>query len=98
MRRKDAVRHQVYEDLRHELASKEFVRAEIEGVRREIQVLRADFEQLRADFEQLRAEFEQLRGEVRQSQLLLKVLIALVIVGMTVLNPAFVDILRALLH
>ncbi len=95
---REVVRHQVYEGLRQELATKEFVRAENAEIRADFEQLRADFEQLRANFEQLRAEFEQLRGEVHQIKQLLKILIALVVVGLTVLNPAFVDVIRALVH
>ena len=95
---RETVRHQVYEDLRKELATKDFVRAEHARLQVDFEQLRADFERMRANFEQLRAEFEQLRGEAREIKLLLKVLIALVIVGLTVLNPAFIEVIRSLMR
>ena len=72
----------LYNDLREELATKEFVRAENN--------------QLRAEFNELRAEFNELRGEVRQLALLVKVLLGLVIVGLTLLNPGFVQLMERL--
>lgn len=88
--KKEAIKSELYNELRSELATKEFVRAEINGVR-------AEMGDLRAEFHDLRAEFHDLRAEVKQNTLLLKVLIGLAIFGLTLFNPAFVKLVELMM-
>lgn len=81
--KKEALKAELYNELRTELATKEFVRAEIAGVRAEI-----------AD---VRAEIRELRAELNQIKLLLKVLIGIAIFGLTLFNPAFVRLVELVL-
>ncbi|MDD5319434.1 MAG: hypothetical protein PHD43_02245 [Methylococcales bacterium] len=71
---------QLYNELRAELATKEFVRAEINGVRAEIT--------------EVRAEISEVRAEVKQNSLLLKILIGIAVFGLTLFNPAFVKLVE----
>ena len=71
--RKESLKAELYNELRTELATKEFVRAEINGVR---------------------AEISELRAEVKQNSLLLKILIAIAVFGLTLFNPAFVKLVE----
>lgn len=71
---------ELYNDLRTELATKEFVRAEINGVRAEIS--------------DVRTEINVLRGELRQNTLLLKILIGIAVFGLTLFNPAVVKLVE----
>lgn len=66
--KKQALKAELYDGLRNELATKEFVRAEI----------------------------NELRYEMRQQQLLLKVLIGLMIFGLTLANPAVIGLVSSL--
>ena len=74
--RKESIKAEIYNELRSELATKEFVRAEINGVR---------------------AEINEVRAEIRQNNLLLKVLIAISVFGMTLFNPNFVSLIEKLM-
>ncbi len=69
----DAIKSELYNELRAELATKEFVRAEINEVR---------------------AEISELRAEVKQLGVWLKVLIGLIVFGLTLFNPAFVKLVE----
>jgi hypothetical protein len=62
------LRAELYNDLRTELATKEFVRAEISEV----------------------------RSEMKQMQILMKVLIGLMVFGLTFANPAFIELIKSL--
>ena len=77
---KESLKSELYNELRAELATKEFVRAEING--------------LRAEISELRAEINGLRGELRQNALLLKILIGIAVFGLTLFNPAFVRLVE----
>ena len=80
---KGILKSELYNDLRLELATKEFVRAEINGVRAEI-----------AD---VRSEIAELRSDMKQNALLLKILIGIAIFGLTLFNPAFVKLVELLM-
>lgn len=80
---KQVVKAELYNELRNELATKEFVRAEINDVRAEIA--------------KVRAEIAELRTEVKQIALLLKVLIGISIFGLTLFNPAFVRLVELIM-
>ena len=58
-----------------ELATKEFVRAEISEVR---------------------VEISEVRAEQKNMQTLLKVIIGLMIFGLTLANPAFIELLKSI--
>jgi len=58
---------ELYDDLRSELATREFVRAEISEV----------------------------RAEMKQMQILMKVLIGLMVFGLTFANPAFIELIKS---
>ncbi len=78
--RKESLKAELYNELRAELATKEFVRAEINGVRAEIS--------------DVRAEISDVRSEVKQNSLLLKILIGIAVFGLTLFNPAFVKLVE----
>jgi len=81
--KKEWLKADLYNELRTELATKEFVRAEINGVRAEIS--------------EVRAEINVLRGELKQTTLLLKVLIGIAVFGLTLFNPAFVKLVELIM-
>jgi len=62
-------------DMFSELATKEFVRAEISGVR---------------------AEISEVRAEMKNMQTLMKVLIGLMVFGLTFANPAFIELIKSI--
>ena len=65
--KKQQLKAELYNDLRSELATKEFVRAEIGEV----------------------------RAEMRNMQTLMKVLIGLMVFGLTFANPAFIELIKS---
>ena len=79
-RNKDVLKSELYNELRTELATKEFVRAEINLVRAEIS--------------DVRTEISELRSEIKQNALLLKILIGVVVFGLTLFNPSFVKLVE----
>ena len=85
--KKETLKSELYNDLRTELATKEFVRAEINGVRAEINGVRAEISEVRA-------EISQIRAEIKHNALLLKVLIGIAVFGLTLFNPAFVKLVE----
>lgn len=78
--KKDAIKSELYNELRSELATKEFVRAEINEVRAEIG--------------EVRTEISEVRAEVKQLGVWLKVLIGIIVFGLTLFNPAFVKLVE----
>ncbi|BCD62057.1 hypothetical protein NitYY0826_C0926 [Nitratiruptor sp. YY08-26] len=70
----------LYNELRNELATKEFVRAEINEVRAEIN--------------EVKVEINELRAEIRQNALFLKILIGISIFALTIFNPNFVALIE----
>ena len=82
--KKEQIKAELYNELRNELATKEFVRAEINEVRAEIN--------------EVRAEINEVRAEIKQNNLLLKVLIALALFGLTIFNPNFVTLIEKIFH
>jgi hypothetical protein len=62
------LRAELYNDLRTELATKEFVRAEI----------------------------SEIRAEMKQMQILMKVLIGLMVFGLTFANPEFIELIKSI--
>lgn len=78
--KKEAIKVELYNELRTELATKEFVRAEINEVRAEIS--------------QVRAEIVGIRAELKQNAFLLKILIGIAVFGLTLFNPAFVKLVE----
>ena len=78
--KKEALKSELYNELRTELATKEFVRAEISEVRAEISVVRA--------------EISVVREELKHNALLLKILIGITVFGLTLFNPAFVKLVE----
>jgi len=85
--KKEALKAELYNELRAELATKEFVRSEINE-------LRVDF---RAETAELRAEIAELRSEVKQNALYLKILIGITVFGLTLFNPAFVKLVELIM-
>jgi len=78
--KKETLKAELYNELRSELATKEFVRAEINEVRAEIN--------------EVRAEINEVRSEIKQNNLLLKVLIGISIFALTIFNPNFVILIE----
>jgi len=78
--KKEAIKSELYNELRSELATKEFVRAEINEVRAEIS--------------EVRAEISEVRAELKQLGVWLKVLIGIIVFGLTLFNPAFVKLVE----
>ncbi|WP_044411191.1 hypothetical protein [Thiomicrospira microaerophila] len=68
LEKKQQLKNELYDSLRNELATKEFVRAEISEV----------------------------RSEQKNMLILLKVIIGLMIFGLTLANPAFIELLKSL--
>jgi len=95
--KKESLKAELYNELRTELATKEFVRAEINGVRAEISEVRAEISEVRAEISDVRAEINLLRGELKQTTLLLKVLIGIAVFGLTLFNPAFVKLVELIM-
>ena len=81
--KKESLKAELYNELRSELATKEFVRAEINGVQGKIS--------------DVRAEINVLRGEIKQNTLLLKILMGIAVFGLTLFNPAFVKLVELLM-
>ncbi|MCX7096801.1 MAG: hypothetical protein NTV43_02720 [Methylococcales bacterium] len=81
--KKEALKAELYNELRNELATKEFVRAEISEVRNEIS--------------DVRNEITEVRAELKQNTLLLKILIGIAVFGLTLFNPAFVRLTELLM-
>jgi uncharacterized coiled-coil DUF342 family protein len=92
--KKESLKAELYNELRAELATKEFVRAEINGVRAEISEVRAEISEVRTEIGEVRAEISVVRAELRQNSLLLKILIGIAVFGMTLFNPAFVKLVE----
>ena len=78
--KKESLKAELYNELRSELATKEFVRAEINEVRAEIN--------------EVRAEINEVRAEIQKNNLLLKVLIGISVFALTVFNPNFIIIIE----
>ena len=85
--KKENIKAEIYNELRNELATKEFVRAEINEVRAEIN-------EVRAEINEVRAEINEVRSEIKQNNLLLKVLIGISIFALTIFNPNFVSLIE----
>jgi len=78
--KKENIKATLYNELRNELATKEFVRAEINEVRAEIN--------------EVRAEINEVRAEIQKNNLLLKVLIGISLFALTIFNPNFIMIIE----
>jgi hypothetical protein len=77
--KKHQLKAELYNDLRSELATKEFVRAEITEVK--------------AYFHQ---EISEVRAEMKNMHTLMKVLIGLMVFGLTFANPAFIELIKSI--
>jgi hypothetical protein len=77
--RKSEIKHELYDSLKTELATKEFVRAEIASLKSEMQ-----------------EENHELKAEIKQNSFMLKLLIGIAVFGLTIANPAFVEIIKKL--
>ena len=80
MDKRESLKANLDNELPTELATKEFVRAEINGVCAEIS--------------EVRAEISEIRAELKQNALLLKILIGIAVFGLTLFNPAFVKLVE----
>ena len=80
IQKKDNLKAEIYNELRNELATKEFVRAEINEVRAEIN--------------EVKAEINEVRSEIQKNNLLLKILIGISIFALTIFNPNFVTLIE----
>ena len=89
--KKETLKSEIYNELRTELATKEFVRAETSELK---ETLRAEISEAKAS---LKSEINELRIEVKQISLMLKVLIGLTVFGLTLFNPAFVKLVELLM-
>jgi uncharacterized coiled-coil DUF342 family protein len=88
--KKETLKSELYNELRAELATKEFVRAEINEVRAEISGVRAEISDVRA-------EISDVRADLKQNSLLLKILIGIAVFGLTLFNPAFVKLVEQIM-
>ncbi len=88
--KKETLKSELYNELRAELATKEFVRAEINEVRVEISGVRAEISEVRA-------EISEVRANLKQNSLLLKILIGIAVFGLTLFNPAFVKLVELIM-
>lgn len=94
LHQKETLKSELYNELRGELATREFVRAEINELRAEI---RTEINEIRTEINELRIEVNLLRGELKQNALLLKILIGIAVFGLTLFNPAFVKLVELLM-
>ena len=78
--KKETLKAELYNELRNELATKEFVRAEIN--------------EIKAEINEVRGEINEVRAEIRQNNLLLKILIGISIFALTIFNPNFVTLIE----
>jgi len=78
--KKETLKSELYNELRAELATKEFVRAEIS--------------EIRAEISEVRAEIREVRSELKQTTLLLKILIGITVFGLTLFNSAFIKLVE----
>jgi len=83
IQKKDNLKAEIYNELRNELVTKEFVRAEINEVRAEIN--------------EVKAEINEVRSEIQKNNLLLKILIGISIFALTIFNPNFIMIIEKIL-
>ena len=83
IQKKENLKAEIYNELRNELVTKEFVRAEINEVRAEIN--------------EVKAEINEVRSEIQKNNLLLKILIGISIFALTIFNPNFVALIEKLL-
>jgi outer membrane protein TolC len=83
IQQKESLKAELYNELRNELATKEFVRAEINEVKAEIN--------------EVRAEINEVRAEIKNNNLLLKVLIGISLFALTVFNPNFVSLIEKII-
>lgn len=110
--KKETLKSELYNELRTELATKEFVRAELNDVkalfRAELddvkEVLRSEINELRTGINALcteindaRLDVAALHTELKQNNLLLKILIGLTVFGLTLFNPAFVKLVELIM-
>ena len=82
--KKENIKAELYNELRNELATKEFVRAEINEIKVEIS--------------EVRSEINEVRAEIKQNNLLLKVLIGISIFALTIFNPNFVNLIEKIFN
>ena len=80
--KKHQLKAELYNDLRSELATKEFVRAEISEVRAEIS--------------EVRTEISEVRAEIKAMQTWMKVLVGLMVFGLTLANPGFIELIKSI--
>jgi ribosomal protein L29 len=100
--KKEALKSELYNELRTELATKEFVRAEIATVRAEIAAVRTELSseianvrtELSAEIAAVRTEISVVRSELKQNTLWLKILVGIAVFGLTLFNPAFVKLVE----
>jgi hypothetical protein len=59
--------------------------------------VRAEINGVQAEISEVRAEINLLRGELKQTTLLLKVLIGIAVFGLTLFNPAFVKLVELIM-
>jgi uncharacterized coiled-coil DUF342 family protein len=85
--KKESLKAELYNELRAELATREFVRAEINGVRAEIS-------EVRVEISEVRTEISEVRAELKQNSFLLKILIGIAVFGLTLFNPAFIKLVE----
>ena len=78
--KKENLKAELYNELRSELATKKFVRAEINEVRAEIN--------------EVKVEINEVRAEIQKNSLLLKVLIGISIFALTIFNPNFITLIE----
>ena len=78
--KKETLKSELYNESRAELATREFVRAEINEVRVEISGVRS--------------EISEVRAGLKQNTLLLKILIGIAVFGFTLFNLAFVKLVE----
>jgi hypothetical protein len=88
--KKETLKSELYNELRAELATKEFVRAEINEVRAEISGVRTEISEVRT-------EISVVRADLKQNSLLLKILIGIAVFGLTLFNPAFVKLVELIM-
>ena len=92
---KVTLKQEVVEELKKELATREYVDIKFQELKTEVEQVKGE---LKTEIEQVKGELKQditqVRGEIKNLSLMIKLLIALSILALTLLNPNFVTLIE----
>ena len=100
------LKQEVVEELKKELATREYVDIKFQELKTEVEQVKGELKteieqvkgELKTEIEQVKGELKQditqVRGEIKNLSLMIKLLIALSILALTLLNPNFVTLIE----